>query len=365
MDVAKVVRKVVPPKSGDINSLNKSSSLSRLQATKNHVSSMRAGTCSQGSAADRSKSSKGRPPKPELRPKPQALVEMMRQEKLAKKFRREGVKDSNDDCIDNEVADDSGDESGGPTVEMRIKGVNLKFEDSVFEEEKEATDEIDAKPAVTKSSGISSDVAITSSPTLPQASSHDTVEKPNHDHHTKETSKLVISDNTTSTSQQKDAKSNGHKKLHEEHTISPTSQYSSGDFSSNNKPSRLHMRAVTRHKSESSSPRDSSAKSSTLHKQSSDISFDRGRGHAKKLTSSVQVHASGHHAKDGGIGGEDFVESDDVIEDDDSCEEGGESFRTRVARFAREKFQKALSLGSPLQQLQSSLLTPGIKCIIP
>lgn len=361
MDVAKVVRKVVPPKLGEINSLNKSSSLSRLQATKNHVSSMRAGTCSQGSAADGSKSSKGRPPKPELRPKPQALVEMMRQEKLAKKFGREGVKDSNDDCIDNEVADDSGDENGGPTVEMRIKGVNLKFEDSVFVEEKEATDEVDTKSTVTKSSSTSSDVTITSPPTLPQASSHDTVEKPSHDHHTKETSKLATSDTTSSTSHQKDAKSNGHKKSHEEHTISPTSPYSSGDFSSN-KPLRLHMRAVARHKSESSSPRDPSAKSSTLHKQSSDISFDRGRGHAKKLTSSVQVHASGHHAKDRD---EDFIESDDVIEDDDFCEEGGESFRTRVARFAREKFQKALSLGSPLQQLQqSSLLTPaGIKCI--
>ena len=358
MDVAKVIRKVVPPKPGEINSLNKSS-LSRLQATKNHVCTMRAGTCSQGSATDGSKSSKGRPPKPDLRPKPQALVEMMRQEKLAKKFGREGIKDSNDDCIDNEVADDSGDESGGPTVEMRFKGVNLKFEDSVFVEEK-ASDEIEAKTAVTKSSGISSDVTITSSPTLPQASLHDTVEKPNHDHHTKETSKLVISDTISSISQQKDAKRDDHKKSHEEHSISPTSFHSSGDFSSS-KPSRLHMRAVVRHKSESSSPRDLSVKSSTLHllnKQSSDISFDRGRGNVKKLTSGVPVHV-GDHSREGGVGGEDFTESTDVIDDNVFCEEGGESFRTRVARFAREKFHRALSLGSPQLQLQSSMLTPG------
>ena len=121
------------------------------------------------------------------------------------------------------------------------------------------------------------------------------------------------------------------------------------------------MRAVVRHKSELSSPRDSSVKSSTLHllnKQSSDISFDRGRGNVKKLISGAPVHV-GDHSRDGGVGGEDFTESTDVIDDDVFCEEGGESFRTRVARFAREKFHRALSLGSPQQQLQSSMLIPG------
>jgi hypothetical protein len=332
---------------------------------------MKASTSSQGSTADGSKSSKGRPPKPDLRPKPQALVERIRQEKLAQKFGKEGVKDSNDDGIDNEVADDSEDESGGPAVEMRIKGVNLKFEDSVFSEEK-ASDEMDAKTAVTKSSGTSSDVTITSSPTctLPQASSHDTVEKPNHDHHAKEISKPHVASDTSSTSHQKDAKGNHHKKSHEEHSVSPTSPQNSsggGDFSSYKPPSRLHMRTVARHKSESSCPRDSSAKPSTLHllnKQSSDISFDRGRGHLKKLASGV-LHIGGH-AREVGAGSEDFAESDDTVDDDDFCEEeGGESFRTRVARFAREKFHRALSLGSPqlLTQQSSTLITGTCTCM--
>ena len=341
MDVAKVIRKVVPPKPGETSSLK--SSLSRLQATKNHVCTMRATTCSQGSTTDGSKSSKGRPPKPDLCPKPQALVERVRRERLAQKFRKEGVKDS-DDCIDNEVADDSGDDSG-PSLEMRIKGINLKLEDSVLEEK--ATNEMEANTAVTKSSGISSDVTITSSPTS-QSSSRDAVAKASQDH-TKETSKLIPD---TSTVDQKDSKSNGHKKLHQKQN-SPTSPVSSGEFSSN-KPPKLHMRAVVRHKSESSCPRDLSRKSSTLpllNKQSSDISFDRGRGNLKRLGSGI--HATGH-SKEGII--EDFAESDDTVGDDDFCEEG-ESFRMRVARFAREKFHRALSLGSPQQH--SPVLSTG------
>ena len=348
MDVAKVIRKVVPPHSGENSASAQKSSLSRLQATKNHVCTMRGTTRGQGSATvDGSKSSKGRPPKPKLCPKPQALVERMRQEKLAQKIERERVKDSTSDCIDNEVADDSGDEKSGPSVEMRIKGVNLKLEDSVFEEK--------ASDVVTKSSGTTSDVTITSLPTS-QASSHDTEEaKPDQDH-SKEVSKSV---SNTSTSDQKDSKSNGHKKSHQERS-SPTSPLSSTDFIGTNKPpARLHMRAVTRHKSESCSPRDSSSKSSTLphlSKQSSDITFDRGKGKAKKFTSSVQV--SGHTKE--GID-EDSAESDDNDDDDAFCEEG-ESFRTRVARFAREKFHRALSLGSPhqhQQQQQSSALSTG------
>ena len=349
MDVAKVIRKVVPPKAGETSSLNKGS-LTRLQATKNHVCSMRAIPCSQG---DGSKSSKGRPPKPDLCPKPQALVERVRQERLAQKFRREGVKDS-DECIDNEVADDSGDESG-PTVEMRIKGVNLRFEESGLEAEEKATNVSEVSTAITKSFGISSDVTITSLPTS-QASSRDTVANANQDDHTsKETSKPV---SDTSAGDHKDSKSNGHKKSHQEHN-SPTSPLSSGDFG---KPSRLHMRAVARHKSESSSPKDSSTKSSTLHllnKHSSDISFDRGKGNVKKLPSSV--HVAGH-AREEGVG-EDTAVSDDAVDHDGFFEEG-ESFRTRMTRFAREKFHRALSLGSPLQQhhhhqQQSSMLATG------
>lgn len=345
MDVAKVIRKVVPPNPGAGETSSLKSSLSRLQATKNHVCTMRATTSSQGSTTDGSKGSKGRLPKPNLCPKPQALVERMRQERLVQKLRKERVKDSDRTCIDNEVADDSGDESG-PSVEMRIKGVNLKLEETVLEEK--ASDGTEADIVVTKSSGISSDVTITSSPML-QALSHDSVAKANQDH-TKDTtctSKLVS--DTSTTSDQKDLKSNGHKKPHQKQN-SPTSPQSSGEFNSN-KPPRLHMRAVVRHKSESACPRDSSTKSSTLHplnKQCSDISFDRGRGNFKRLPSSV--HVTGHSKEEVS---EDFAESDD---DDDICEEG-ESFRTRVARFAKEKFHRALSLGSP--QRQSPMLTTG------
>ena len=336
MDVAKAIRKTVLPKSGETSSHK--SSVSRLQATQNHVCTMRSG---QDSSANGSSSSKGRPAKPDLCPKPQALVDQVRQERLAQKFKTEGADGMAKDSIDYEVADDSGDE-GEAVVEMRIKGVNLKLEDSTTEEK--ASDEIEGSSAV-NSTGISSDVTITSSPSS-QTSSCDAVAKANTDH-TKETSKSVSND---SMNHEKDTKSNGHRKSHQSH--SPTSP-STSDFNSN-KPLRLNMRAVSRHRSESDCPKESSSKSRhLLNKQSSDISFDRGlrlKGTLKILTSSLSSHA-----KEGVS--EDIAESEDV-DDDDICKEG-ESFRTRVARFAREKFHRALSLGSPQQSPQLTTGTLG------
>ena len=317
MEVAKVIRKTLPLKA-DCETGSVKGGCSRLQATKNHVATLRADEGLSSDSEVPSTSSKGSRAHPKLCPKPQALVEKVMQERMAQKFKEEEVNKDKDQLVQDSVVTDVSSEEV-----LDVKNIKTESSPPLSDSSTEEKTSVEEKKTEddTKSS-VPNDKA-----TSPLLSSSDTAAEVGLEN--KETSRVP-----DTSSNGRDVKHSGDKRPSHNSLSDTTTTSTDG-----NKPRRLNIRVV-RHKSESSCPSQSNPKlRSTLSKQSSDISFDRGfhRG----FTSSV----------DGPI----IEGTDGNEEEEDECE-SGQSFRTRVARFARQKFHRATSLGSP----QSPQATRGL-----
>ena len=368
MDVAKVIRKVVPQKSIEAGS-NKSSPSSRLQATRNHVTRLQVGgersATSTKSSSSPSQSTRVGGVKPKLCPKPQALVERVRQERLAQKLKKERVKSDNDGQVKYSLSakvNNDGVDSNSTTPEMESKGVNSlessgippalsPFTSDSSTEEKKSEKENDSQQP-----SHSDTVASEADP--PSLTSTDNVVGSKVNTECKGQSRLP--ENVCSTSNNNDSTTKDTKRPFEQKKIdnrkkqsfsSNSTRTSTANDSDSPRPTRLKMRVVAKHKSVLSCPAESTNVKSrfVLNKQSSDITFDRGlphrhRVHHGRLTSSVECSV---------------VEEGDAERGGEEEGEGGEErFATRVVRFAREKLHKAISIGSP-HSLQSQV-SPGV-----
>ena len=366
MDVAKVIRKVVPQKSIEAGS-NKSSPSSRLQATRNHVTRLQdrgeKSTTSTKSSSSPSKSTRVGGVKPKLCPKPQALVERVRQERLAQKLKKERVNSDNDGQVKYSLSakvTNDGVDSKSTAPEMESKGVNSLessgippalspfASDSSTEERKSEKKNDGQQPSHSDTVASEADP-----PSLP---STDDVVGSKVNTGCKGQSRLLESSSSTSNDNDtKDTKQPFEQKRRDNRKKQSFSSNSTTTSTANDsdspRPTRLKMRVVAKQKSVLSCPAESTSVKSrfALNKQSSDITFDRGLAHRQRvhhgrLTSSVECSVVDEG--DGERGGEEEGEA------------GEERFATRVVRFAREKLHKAISIGSP-HSLQSQV-SPGV-----
>ena len=378
MDVTKIIQKAMSQKSSEAGSIKSSTTLSRFEATKNHVSTvkgeeMSSTTCAESSSCSASKGdpsvNSDRCPKPNLPTKPQALVEKMRQERIVKKCGDKGIKDDEPRALADKTKHDEATKAEIVTKE-RVHGADKnssanKVTAAGDNEPKEISGEGVSNTSKTKSSLVTTptnDITMEQKASLEKQSKNggslspsgsdvsegnrvlsalasDTVAKASRECK----GQVKSPSHNDSTGIDKATEQDGRQKHDPKINVGSSSLTVETD---NKKVPRLNMRITGRHKSDSSSPSETGSKSHyVLNKQSSDTTFDRSarRGLLKRMTSNLENRLMGVVAKGEG-------ESDD--------EGGEESFRTRVTRFARHKFQRAVSLASG--QLHSPQVTAGV-----
>lgn len=336
MDVAKAIRKTMPQKSNTVGSIKSTSTPLRLQATKNHISTLR-----ESEAKCILASSKSGPvvkpdlcPKPDLCLKPQALVEKVRQEK---KLRDERVKDKAPPVLAEQEKVGLGNKAEVFSNE-RVKGSDCEGQASSSNEggkraNNKAKHPVAAAPAGSRtteerlcSSEESSNHGDSNVSGTPSVTSCDAGMKVDQERKGQSTThsegRLTKSD--------EEMKSNGLRKQ-------PTRTLSN---SSDGSPVSKKVGAAHTCKYGSSCPNETSLNSRhLLNKQSSDITFDRSTHRLNMMTSSLDYHSIRGVVKEEEVGG-----------DGDKEVEKEESFRTKVTRFARVQFQRAISFGSTLTQ---------------